>query len=202
LATGHPGGYDMKRPPVLRWGRVLRVEEEAILTDCALVGGDSGGPLFDLSGNVIGVHSRIGKPLTVNVHVPVDRYTQSWDRLVKGDMWGLLATEELPAEANVPGSGAVVSDSAWLGVFSDTRAHVGEAVISRVAPNSPAARAGLQAGDIVLRVDGVTIESFEALQAVIRARQPGERVQIDARRNDAVLPFRIQLGGSLRVPQP
>jgi serine protease Do len=202
LATGHPGGYDLKRPPVLRWGRVLRVEDEAILTDCALVGGDSGGPLFDLQGNVIGVHSRIGKPLTVNVHVPVDRYTQSWDRLVKGDMWGLLATEELPAEAAPSDAGAVVSNAAWLGVFSETRTNSGAAIITRVAPNSPAARAALQPGDIVLRVGDVAIDSFEALQAEIRSRQPGERVVIHVRRNDAVMPLNVQLGGSLRVPQP
>jgi S1-C subfamily serine protease len=202
LATGHPGGYDAKRPPVLRWGRVLRVEDSAILTDCTLVGGDSGGPLFDLSGRVIGVHSRIGKNLTVNVHVPVDRYTQSWDRLVKGDMWGLLAAEELPADATRPDSGATVSNSAWLGVFNHLQGGAGPAVISRVAPDSPAARAGLQPGDVVLRVDHVTIDSFEALQAEIRSRQPGERVLIHVRRNDAVLPLHVQLGGSLRVPQP
>ena len=101
LATGHPGGYDPHRPPVLRWGRVLRTEDSAILTDCTLVGGDSGGPLFDLEGHVIGVHSRIGKNLTVNVHVPVDQFSQSWDRLLKGEMWGMLAEEEAPTDESV-----------------------------------------------------------------------------------------------------
>jgi serine protease Do len=202
LATGHPGGYDPKRPPVLRWGRVLRVEDAAILTDCTLVGGDSGGPLFDLSGNVIGVHSRIGKNLTVNVHVPVDRYTQSWDRLVKGDMWGLLATEELPADATPADSGTIVSDSTWLGVLNESKSGSGGAVISRVTDHSPASRAGLQPGDVVLRMDDVIIENFASLQAEIRSRRPGERVLVQVRRNDAVLPIHVQLGRRLSVPRP
>jgi hypothetical protein len=53
------------------------------------VGGDSGGPLFDLEGRVVGIHSRIGGArIDENVHVPVDAFNRSWDRLVRGDRWG------------------------------------------------------------------------------------------------------------------
>ena len=61
LATGHPGGYQADRKPVLRLGRVLLSDNNTITTDCTLVGGDSGGPALDSQGRVIGVASRGGE---------------------------------------------------------------------------------------------------------------------------------------------
>ena len=91
LATGHPGGFEAGREPVLRVGRILSIDPDAaITTDCTLIGGDSGGPLFDTQGRVIGVHSRIGGPLHVNLHVPINAYRQQWSRLSAGEMWGHL----------------------------------------------------------------------------------------------------------------
>src|SRR5690606_1520398 len=89
LALGHPGGFESGRRPVLRLGRILDVEDDAIRTDCTLVGGDSGGPLFDMQGRVIAIHSRIGGPLTANIHVPVNVYKENWDRLAAGEAWGV-----------------------------------------------------------------------------------------------------------------
>jgi hypothetical protein len=88
VSIGHPGGFRDNRTPVVRLGRVQEVKADVILTDCTLVGGDSGGPLFDLDGKVIGIHSRIGLLITQNYHVPVDTYVTTWDRLVKGEDWG------------------------------------------------------------------------------------------------------------------
>ncbi len=89
IALGHPGGQRPNRPPPLRLGRILIADPFIIQTDCTLVGGDSGGPLFDMTGKVVGIHSRIGdKKITDNVHVPIDTYRQSWDRLAKGESWG------------------------------------------------------------------------------------------------------------------
>src|ERR1700758_5044418 len=88
VSIGHPGGFRPNRTPVVRLGRVLEANANLIVTDCTLVGGDSGGPLFDLDGKVIGIHSRISSGLAFNFHVPVDTYRTTWDRLVKGDVWG------------------------------------------------------------------------------------------------------------------
>jgi len=93
VAVGHPLGYQEKRPPIIRAGRILRLGDHVIQTDCPLVGGDSGGPLFDLEGQVIGINSRIGGSIVQNFHVPVDVFTEHWDRLVTGDSWKL----QLPA---------------------------------------------------------------------------------------------------------
>ena len=74
LALGHPGGYRQGRDPVVRLGRVLTLDRRLFITDNTLVGGDSGGPLFDLSGNVIGIHSRIAESSKINLHVPSERF--------------------------------------------------------------------------------------------------------------------------------
>ncbi len=89
IAIGHPGGVRPNRTPVVRVGRILFVNHLVIRTDCTLVGGDSGGPLFDMQGRVIGIHSRIGGlAITENMHVPVDTFRETWDKLAKGESWG------------------------------------------------------------------------------------------------------------------
>jgi S1-C subfamily serine protease len=96
IAIGHPGGFRPNRTPVVRLGRVLSATPTAINTDCALVGGDSGGPLFDLDGKVIGIHSRIGPfNMSQNFHVPVDTYVATWDKLAKGERWGIGGSGQL-----------------------------------------------------------------------------------------------------------
>src|SRR5204863_1854494 len=64
IALGHNGGYQRGVEPRLRLGRVVLTRDDVIRTDCTLVGGDSGGPLFDMNGRVIGIHSRISNRLT------------------------------------------------------------------------------------------------------------------------------------------
>jgi serine protease Do len=89
IGIGHPGGFRPNRTPVVRVGRILFASNFVIRTDCTLVGGDSGGPLFDMQGNVIGIHSRIGGfNITENMHVPVDTFRKEWDKLAKGDSYG------------------------------------------------------------------------------------------------------------------
>ncbi len=89
IGIGHPGGFRSNRTPVVRVGRILHADSFVIRSDCTLVGGDSGGPLFDMQGRVIGIHSRIGGlAITENMHVPVDTFRTTWDKLARGDSWG------------------------------------------------------------------------------------------------------------------
>ena len=76
----------MRSPPV-RLGRVLG-NGQFVTTDCAVVGGDSGGPLFDLKGEVIGIHSNIGSTLSENRHVPIGVFLGSWDEMIAGKRTG------------------------------------------------------------------------------------------------------------------
>ena len=88
ITLGHPNGLQPNRPPVLRAGRILTMRDDAIETDCTIVGGDSGGPLLDTNGRVIGIHSRISDDVIDNYHVPIDTFRDTWDHLAAGDQWG------------------------------------------------------------------------------------------------------------------
>ena len=71
IAMGHPGGFDPQRGAPVRVGRLWQTNEKAFYrSDCTVSGGDSGGPLFDLEGKLIGIHSSISMNLTENRHVP------------------------------------------------------------------------------------------------------------------------------------
>ena len=91
VALGHSGGFDPRRPPPVRFGRVFENPPEGFIrTDCTMVGGDSGGPLLDLKGKVIGVHSSVGVDLSRNNHAPAGAVRLDWDRMIKGERWGHL----------------------------------------------------------------------------------------------------------------
>jgi serine protease Do len=177
LATGHPGGFMADRKPVVRVGRVLLndVNENVIVTDCTLVGGDSGGPLFDMEGKVIGVNSRIAGPITANMHVPVNAFREAWDRLAKGDVWGHMPGQE-------PSIGIRRAENSK------------EARIAQVLPNSPAERAGLQPGDLIVKVDDKDIADFDALRAAINERDPGDRIILKVKRGEELLDFNVKVG--------
>ncbi len=175
IATGHPGGYDQDRGPVTRVGRILQVREEAITTDCALIGGDSGGPLFDLAGTLIAVHSRIGNDIADNLHVPVDHYDDSWDRLASGEAWGYL-----------PGFKPV------LGVTGN--AELDEAEIVEVKSGSPAENAGLEPQDVVEKFGDVEITDFESLRAAVADTMPGERLKVRVRRDEKRVNVFVEIG--------
>ncbi len=175
LAMGHPGGYQEERGAVLRLGRITVMGNDAITTDCTLVGGDSGGPLFDMDGHVIGINSRIAGSLGSNMHVPVGAFKESWDRLAKGEAWGHL-----------PGH------SPYLGVTGKENTQGAE--IASVRSDSPAERAGLKTGDVVIRFDDKDIADFEGLKAAVDECQPNESVKLKLRRGQEVVDVRVRLG--------
>jgi len=175
VATGHPGGFDRERGPVTRVGRILEIRDGAIVTDCALIGGDSGGPLFDMSGKLIAVHSRIGNDVAQNLHVPVDHYDESWDRLAARDAWGAL-----------PGFRPV------LGVTGSTETDL--ARIIDVKPGSPAEAAGLRSQDIVEEFGDVDISDFASLRDAVADTMPGERIAVWIRRGDELIKVMVEIG--------
>ncbi len=169
LALGHPGGYESGRPPVVRMGRIVNIRELVLQTDCTLVGGDSGGPLFDLDGHVIGVHSRIGAPTTLNLHVPMRAFTNNWERFVH--------SEHIDASSS--------AQRALLGI--DGQDDPQGARVTAVFPKWPADVAGLKTGDIVTKIDGSAIHNFAELKKILGGKQPGETVKIGFRRGEESL---------------
>jgi len=180
LATGHPGGFRPGRTPVVRLGRVLQVEETGIRTDCTLVGGDSVGPLFDLQGRVIGIHSRIGRTITDNLHVPVDTYRDTWDRLVKAEVWGRGFS--FPNLANVP----------YLGIEGDRDSK--DARIKKIVKGSAAEEAGLKVDDIITSFDGKKIERYADLPPLIFKKRIGDKVAIEILRDKKTIKLELVLG--------
>ncbi len=176
LAAGHPGGFQSDRPPVVRLGRILSLNDNAtITTDCTLIGGDSGGPLFGMNGQVIGINSRIGNPLTVNLHVPVNTFKDEWERLVRSDAWG-----------HTPGR------EPFIGVQGEPESS--KPTIFRVFPGTPAATAGLKPGDVVLRFAGKRVEDFPSLQAFVQEEEPDTRVVIVVKREQQILELELVIG--------
>lgn len=88
FALGHPGGFDHERGLVMRPGRIVRITDQSLQSDCILIGGDSGGPLFDLSGRLIAIHSRVGPQLVVNMHVDIDTFLNIWEALLNSEFLG------------------------------------------------------------------------------------------------------------------
>ncbi len=176
LATGHPNGFQTTRGPVVRLGRVLSINEShGITTDCTLVGGDSGGPLFDMDGRVIGIHSRIGGSLALNIHIPTSDFQESWERMVKGEEWG-----------SFPGT------EPFIGVQGDKKAR--DARIAEVFPHTPAAKAGIRAGDVLTKFNGQPIPTFDSLIEAVATKKPGDKVALELRRNDQSLQLELIVG--------
>lgn len=169
LAMGHPGGFRRDRPPVVRLGRVLTNNgpTDFIMTDATLVGGDSGGPLFDLDGKVVGIHSRIGPSTVNNMHVPADTFTQTWDRLARGESWGDNKT--IPFLSGVRGPLLGVSGESVPG---------GGVKITSITPGGAADKAGLKIGDVVRMFDGNSVKSIDHLAVMIARKKAGDKVPI------------------------
>ncbi|WP_425397093.1 trypsin-like peptidase domain-containing protein [Aeoliella sp.] len=189
VVMSHPGGFDPERTPPVRLGRVLFANDQVISTDCTLVGGDSGGALFNMHGDVVGINSRIGRRITDNFHVPIGTYHSTWDRLVAGESWGApLGGTEQQAEARP-----------LLGAAGNPNDE--ECKLSQVFPGMPAARAGLKVGDVVRTFNGEDVETFDDLVKKVYSRQPGDTVKLQIARGDETVDVELRLGMA-RTPLP
>jgi serine protease Do len=183
FSLGHPGGYQAGRKPVLRVGRVLEANDSLVRTDCTLVGGDSGGPLFDLDGNVIGIHSRIGPMISFNIHVPVDTFRDTWDRLVKGDTFVMMKTRPEPPPPPPPPS----IDGAKFALVG------GMLRIQDVTTGSLAEKAGLKAKDYLLKIEGKEVSNQDDIGNVLKNKKAGDTVTLDIERAGENMSLKIVL---------
>lgn len=168
LALGHPGGFLKERPAPVRLGRVLDENVNGfILTDSTLVAGDSGGPLLDIEGRLLGIHSSIGYDLAENRHVPIHVFREHWDLMLSGQMQGRLFDW---LRRDVPYLGVIVEPS---------RPDEPGALVRQVVPGSPADEAGLQPDDRILRVDGRELTQGSQLAQIIRGRQSGDTLVLN-----------------------
>lgn len=170
FSLGHSGGFDEARGSVVRLGRLVRIANRTLQSDCILIGGDSGGPLFDLTGKLVGIHSRVGQQLQVNMHVPVSVFLENWQGMLDSEFIG----EGPFAKQAEKGKG-------FLGMAAEARKE-GGIKVTKVGENTPAKAAGMEVGDILHSLNGTPLQSREQLQELLKELAPGDEVAFDMER--------------------
>ncbi len=159
-----------------------------IQTDAAINPGNSGGPLLNIRGDVIGINSAIasgtGYYAGYGFAIPITLAKQVMDDLIKYGkirraVVGVSLNEVTPTDARAAGL-----------------AQIGGAKVSGFSPenDSPAQRAGLEVGDIIVSASGHPIDQLSTLQRVIRGYKPGDVVDLDVMRFGQKKLFHVKLG--------
>ncbi len=177
IALGHPGGFDKQRGVVLRVGKIVKQTANSLQTDCVLMGGDSGGPLFNLAGEVIGIHSQIWEDRDQNMHVSMAPFFRSWDDLKMSQIIRVWST----------GSGG------YLGVGLGISDGI-EIKIALIKKSSPASQAGMMQDDVILALDGEKMPSVSQFQNAVRARPAGTQILLQLKRGTETLDLKATLG--------
>jgi serine protease Do len=194
LAIGSPFGldYSVTAGIVSAKGRSLPTENNEnyvpfIQTDVAINPGNSGGPLFNLEGEVVGVNSQIftrsGGSIGLSFAIPVS---------VVGNV-----VEQLKDQGRVT--------RGWLGVtIQDVDKNLAEsfglsrprgALVVQVAPDGPADKAGLQAGDVITTFGGDDIPASADLPHVVGLVAPGTAVPVEIFRDKKRKTLKVKVGG-------
>ena len=162
-----------------------------IQTDASINQGNSGGPMFDMNGNVIGINSQIfsqsGGNIGIGFAIPAEEAKPIIDTLMKGGSVkrGYLGVGIQPVTDDI---------AAALGLPKNS----GE-IIGRVEPGGPAAKAGLRAGDVVTKVNGTAVTPDTTLSYLIANASPGSTVKLDIMREGK--PMSITAGVTTRPPE-
>ena len=184
VALGHSAGFDPGRTPPVRFGRVVsKGPGNFFTTDCTLIGGDSGGPIFSLDGKIIGVNSSIGMSLKNNNHAGVDGFKDEWERLLAGEMWGRLSMNPF-ANPEMP----------VLGIDMGEDRRNNGVTVAGVYPRSPAAAAGVKAGDRLISIDTAVVSSGRDLLLSLAKKQPGDQVKLGILRDREKTEITVTLG--------
>lgn len=169
-------------------GNIQRLEG-LIQTDAAINPGNSGGPLINLRGEVIGINTAIVSGAeNIGFAIPVNRlknmlYDLSTKGKVEVPFLGvryLLVTEEIQKKFNLP-----FDYGAYVYSEDDKK--------PAVLPNSPAEKAGIKKGDIILEVNGVKITPQNTLAQQITSRKVGDIINLKIWRNGKIITLQAQL---------
>jgi serine protease Do len=197
LAIGSPFGLDYTATQgiVSALGRSLPDETYIpfIQTDVAVNPGNSGGPLYNTDGEVIGINSQIysnsGGYMGLSFAVPINVARQVADQLkVAGHVeHGWLGV----------GIQTVSADLARSFGLDQPRG----ALVSQVQPDSPAAHAGLQSGDIILSYDGKNVSDSNQLPLLVNATRTGQQVALEVLRSGKTQTLQATIAARAEQPQ-
>ncbi len=192
VAIGAPFGFEnsVTAGIVSAKGRTLPDDGYVpfIQSDVAVNPGNSGGPLFNLRGEVVGINSQIysrsGGYQGISFAIPIDvamdvgRQLQAHGHVTRGRL----------------GVGIQDMDQALAKSFGLDRPR--GALVANVESGGPAAAAGVQEGDVILSFDGHSIDSAGTLPATVAAAEPGRNVELEVWRDRASRKLRVKLGGA------
>jgi len=182
LAFGHPGGFDVRRSLVVRLGRIIRLSPN-LQTDCTISPGDSGGPLIDMYGRVIGIHSFISSSMAENFHVPMSAFFSDWDSMVNPQQ-ELVSTHV----------------SGFVGIKGVDESPKG-CRLTDIEKDTPAFKAGLKVGDVILKVDGREILVAASFRRMIAEYSPGDSVNLNIRRGTKLMSLNVKLGAAKQAEE-
>jgi putative serine protease PepD len=154
-----------------------------IQTDAALNPGNSGGPLLNDEGEVIGVNSQIESSSSGQ---------GSSEGGNTGIGFAIPANTVRSVIAALQEGGSVAH--AYLGVSTSDAADNAGATVASVAANGPAARAGVRAGAVIVAVDDASVRSSDDLSAAVDGHPPGDKVKLAVRRGGRTTSVTVTLG--------
>jgi serine protease Do len=176
IAVGNPFGLDhtVTAGIVSATGRDIGQGpyDDFIQTDAAINPGNSGGPLLNIAGEVVGINTAINPQAnTIGFAVPINMAKEILPQLEKGGevVRGWLGVGVQPVTAEL-------ADALHLETQQG-------ALVAQVTPNSPAAKAGLERGDVIVRFGDKAIEKMRELPRAVAAAAPGKKVEIEVVRD-------------------
>ena len=190
LAIGSPFGLAQSATQGIVSGKGRTLPGDAVVpfiqTDAAVNPGNSGGPLFDANGAVVGINSQIysqtGNHQGLAFAVPIDLALRVKNQIV--------AT----GEASHAFLGVAMQDLSPGLATAFGLSHQDGTLIAMVTPDSPAADAGLRAGDVITAFNGKAIAHFGDLSQRIGDAMPGQSVRLSIWRKHRALDFMVKFG--------
>ena len=159
--------------------------EDYIQTDASINSGNSGGPLFDMNGDVIGINTAIlgkGGSIGIGFSIPSNNAKQVIDQLIE---FGETKRGWLGVRIQV-----VTDEIADVEKLDEPRG----ALVASVAEKSPSDKAGIKAGDIILEFNGTKINEMKELPIIVAQTEVGKTVEVKVWRNKKEITKKIKLG--------
>ncbi len=194
-AIGNPIGFEFQRTVtsgiISAVDRTIKIEEEdktsymedLIQTDATINPGNSGGPLINPNGEVIGINSiKIESAESIGFAIPIN--------IIKPIIQSYKETGNF-TEASI----GIFSYDKNVIPYLDSRIEFENGIyVVEVIKNSPAEKVGIRTGDIITKIDGITLNKMSELRKYIYTKSPGDEITLLVQRKGIISPVKIELG--------